>query len=1091
MHAPVAEDLGRRMSQMRDTPRSRADREQAARVRAASEFGQRLLQPVPHMGDERVGGRGGGCRVPARRSRRPPPRAGATRPPGPARAGNSTSPAAPWIAAAPAPARANGLPRRLAHQLVEALVVAHVFGRVSALGGRHHRARRLHAALRALGRRARRAAAAAMTRSSAARASSASSTSSGLMAATAMPLRGNTDQQPVRHQPLHRLAHRRATEPDPGREILLGQARAGRQRQPDDLVLDDAGRRDPPGSRPRRDAPPSRRRVPLVLLARSPLSRSSASVASTPVHSSASPCERGRPMDPAMGRGRLTASGAIYYAYTSQPAHPGDTRMSESAKVWTGVFPAVTTKFTADDRLDIAEMERCFALQLDAGVHGIIVCGSLGEASTLELDEKVEVLKTAHPRRRGPRAGAADRRGRLHPPRRRRWPKRARRPARTASWSCRACPTSPTRARRWRTTARSPRPAAMPVMIYNNPVSLRRRHHPRDAGRARRRPALRRHQGILRRRAPRDRRSSTLWATGSRSSPASTISRWRALRSARWAGWPASSAPSRAETVAIYELMQPGPHGRGARDLSLVPAAARPRRLHQARPEHQAGRALATGSNDRCRAPRMPLVGEERARVEASSPRRWPTGRRCRAWRSRPNNALRAGPTPLRPPSPPRRRGLAVDRGGSDQKIAVIGAGPRRPRQRARPLPTPATPSRWSTARARPPAPRAAMPAGWPTPTSTPSPRPRCCGSVPSSCSTRWGRSRSGPAYLLPSCPGCARLSGAARPDEPRPLGRGAGRPAAARHAGLGQALGRSRPAARSSTAAAACSCSTTRPPSIAAKPHFEQAARLRHRLRSSRRGRARQMEPGLSERIAARAPSSRDAAHVDRPRASSTQALFDAAMARGVRFVRADVAPWRPAARRPCASPTASRRRRPLVVSPPARGRSRSRRASATASRSRPSAATMSAFPAYRLSTRPVVVRRPRLRHDAARHRPAHRRRGRARRADACRPTTRAPRAMLRQGDALPARAARLRERRAVWMGFRPSIPDLLPVIGRSRASRRVVYAFGHGHFGLTQSAATAAAGRRPGRRAAAPRSILRRSARSGSRASRRTPEL
>jgi D-amino-acid dehydrogenase len=41
-------------------------------------------------------------------------------------------------------------------------------------------------------------------------------------------------------------------------------------------------------------------------------------------------------------------------------------------------------------------------------------------------------------------------------------------------------------------------------------------------------------------------------------------------------------------------------------------------------------------------------------------------------------------------------------------------------------------------------------------------------------------------------------------------------------------------------------------------------------------------------------------------------------------------------------------------------------------------------------------------------------------------------------------------------WMGFRPSIPDSLPVIGYSRASRNVVYAFGHGHYGLTQSAAT-----------------------------------
>jgi D-amino-acid dehydrogenase len=42
-------------------------------------------------------------------------------------------------------------------------------------------------------------------------------------------------------------------------------------------------------------------------------------------------------------------------------------------------------------------------------------------------------------------------------------------------------------------------------------------------------------------------------------------------------------------------------------------------------------------------------------------------------------------------------------------------------------------------------------------------------------------------------------------------------------------------------------------------------------------------------------------------------------------------------------------------------------------------------------------------------------------------------------------------------WMGFRPSLPDSLPAIGRSKASSHVVYAFGHGHLGLTQSAGTA----------------------------------
>jgi len=41
-------------------------------------------------------------------------------------------------------------------------------------------------------------------------------------------------------------------------------------------------------------------------------------------------------------------------------------------------------------------------------------------------------------------------------------------------------------------------------------------------------------------------------------------------------------------------------------------------------------------------------------------------------------------------------------------------------------------------------------------------------------------------------------------------------------------------------------------------------------------------------------------------------------------------------------------------------------------------------------------------------------------------------------------------------WMGYRPSLPDSLPVIGRAGAMRNVSYAFGHGHLGLTQAAGT-----------------------------------
>lgn len=46
--------------------------------------------------------------------------------------------------------------------------------------------------------------------------------------------------------------------------------------------------------------------------------------------------------------------------------------------------------------------------------------------------------------------------------------------------------------------------------------------------------------------------------------------------------------------------------------------------------------------------------------------------------------------------------------------------------------------------------------------------------------------------------------------------------------------------------------------------------------------------------------------------------------------------------------------------------------------------------------------------------------------------------------------------EQGSAWMGHRPSLPDSLPVIGQSTASSAVLYAFGHGHYGLTQSAAT-----------------------------------
>lgn len=60
-----------------------------------------------------------------------------------------------------------------------------------------------------------------------------------------------------------------------------------------------------------------------------------------------------------------------------------------------GVFPALTTKMTADQEVDLAAVKADVAFQIEAGVDGIIVCGSLGEASSLTRDEKLAIAKAA------------------------------------------------------------------------------------------------------------------------------------------------------------------------------------------------------------------------------------------------------------------------------------------------------------------------------------------------------------------------------------------------------------------------------------------------------------------------------------------------------------------------------------------------------------------------------------------------------------------------------------------------------------------------------------------------------------------------
>lgn len=60
---------------------------------------------------------------------------------------------------------------------------------------------------------------------------------------------------------------------------------------------------------------------------------------------------------------------------------------------WKGVYPALTTPFTEDDRIDYAVFEKNLHAQMDAGVDGVILGGTLGEASSLLNEEKYDLVR--------------------------------------------------------------------------------------------------------------------------------------------------------------------------------------------------------------------------------------------------------------------------------------------------------------------------------------------------------------------------------------------------------------------------------------------------------------------------------------------------------------------------------------------------------------------------------------------------------------------------------------------------------------------------------------------------------------------------
>lgn len=71
---------------------------------------------------------------------------------------------------------------------------------------------------------------------------------------------------------------------------------------------------------------------------------------------------------------------------------------------WSGVFPAAVTHFREDQALDLPATLRHLDAMIDAGIHGLIMLGTVGENCSLEYAEKLDVLKATldHVRRRVP-----------------------------------------------------------------------------------------------------------------------------------------------------------------------------------------------------------------------------------------------------------------------------------------------------------------------------------------------------------------------------------------------------------------------------------------------------------------------------------------------------------------------------------------------------------------------------------------------------------------------------------------------------------------------------------------------------------------
>src|SRR5580700_8411209 len=68
---------------------------------------------------------------------------------------------------------------------------------------------------------------------------------------------------------------------------------------------------------------------------------------------------------------------------------------------WKGVFPAITTQFRPDESLDIEATAQHLEAMIDAGIHGVVLLGTVGENTALEYEEKLTIIRELRSAARG------------------------------------------------------------------------------------------------------------------------------------------------------------------------------------------------------------------------------------------------------------------------------------------------------------------------------------------------------------------------------------------------------------------------------------------------------------------------------------------------------------------------------------------------------------------------------------------------------------------------------------------------------------------------------------------------------------------